>query len=94
MISSKIRKPLSTWFNNMFIAGYYPDEWKLGSIAPVYKRNGPKISKECYRPISLLPTLSKICESVIHDRLLNHCIDNDIISNKQADYLKGDSTIP
>ena len=78
----------------MFIAGYYPDEWKLGSIAPVYKRNGPKISKECYRPISLLPTLSKICESVIHDRLLNHCIDNDIISNKQADYLKGDSTIP
>ena len=93
MISSKIRKPLSTLFNNMFIAGYYPDEWKLGSIAPVYKRNGPKISKECYRPISLLPTLSKICESVIHDRLLNHCIDNDIISNKQAAYLKGDSTI-
>ena len=30
---------------------------------------------------------------MIHDRLLNHCIDNDIISNKQAAYLKGDSTI-
>ena len=93
MISKKIRNPLSTLFNNMFSAGYYPDEWKLGSVAPVYKRNGPKISKECYRPISLLPTLSKICESVMHDRLLNHCIENDILTNKQAAYLKGDSTV-
>ena len=93
LISKKVRKPLSTLFNNMFSAGYYPDEWKLGSVAPVYKRNGPKISKECYRPISLLPTLSKICESIIHDRLLNHCITNDILTNKQAAYLKGDSTV-
>ena len=93
MISKKVRAPLSMLFNNMFTAGYYPDEWKLGSVAPVYKRNGPKISKECYRPISLLPTLSKICESVIHDRLLNHCIEHDLITHKQAAYLKGDSTV-
>ena len=93
MISRKIRKPLSTLFNNMFTAGYYPDEWKLGSVAPVYKRNGPKISKECYRPISLLPTLSRICETIIHDWLLNHFITNDIITDKQAAYLKGDSTV-
>ena len=77
----------------MFEAGYYPDEWKLASVAPVYKRNGPKISKECYRPISLLPTLSKICESIIHDRLISHCTSHSIISHKQAAYLKGDSTV-
>ena len=46
MISKKIRKPLSILFNNTFVAGYYPDEWKIGSVAPVYKRSGPKISKE------------------------------------------------
>ena len=93
MISRKIRKPLSILFNNMFVAGYYPDEWKIGSVAPVYKRSGPKITKESYRPISLLPTISKICESIMHDRLLNHCISNDIITDKQAAYLKGDSTV-
>ena len=93
MISSKVRYPISVLFNNMFEAGYYPDEWKLASVAPVYKRNGPKISKECYRPISLLPTLSKLCESIIHERLLSHCISNDLISSKQAAYLKGDSTL-
>ena len=45
------------------------------------------------RPISILPSISKICESVIHDRLLKHCIENDIISERQAPYLKGDSTV-
>ena len=32
-------------------------------------------------------------ESVIHDRLLRHCRENNIISEKQAAYLKGDSTV-
>ena len=41
----------------------------------------------------MLPTLSKFCESVIHKKLLDHCTQNNVISCKQAAYLKGDSTI-
>ena len=37
--------------------------------------------------------MSKICESVMHDRLIKHCMENDLISDKQAAYLKGDSTV-
>ena len=29
----------------------------------------------------------------MHDRLFKHCIENDLISHKQAAYLKGDSTV-
>ena len=29
----------------------------------------------------------------MHKRLLDHCIENDVISIKQAAYLKGDSTV-
>ena len=57
------------------------------------QNGGPKISKESFRPISLLATLSKVCESIIHERLLNHFTEHNIISDKQAAYLKGDSTI-
>ena len=32
-------------------------------------------------------------ESVLHDRLLKHCLENEIITQKQAAYLKGDSTV-
>ena len=59
---------------------------------PIYKGTGPKCDKSNFRPISLLPTLSKICETVIHTRLLKHCVDNNIISECQAAYIKGDST--
>ena len=59
----------------------------------IYKKSGPKTCKTNYRPISLLPTISKVFESVMHDRLLKHCIENNIISEKQAAYLKGDSTV-
>ena len=57
------------------------------------KKSGSKNDKSNYRPISLLPTLSKVCESVIHKRLLSHCVEFNLISERQAAYLKGDSTI-
>ena len=56
-------------------------------------KKGQRAIKNNYLPISLLPTLSKLCESVMHKRLLDHCIENNVISIKQAAYLKGDSTV-
>ena len=88
-----ISKPLSTLFNNLFNASLYPDQWKLSHVTPIYKKSGPKCSKSSFRPISLLPTLSKVCESIIHSRLLSHCLENNVISERQGAYLKGDSTI-
>ena len=41
----------------------------------------------------MLPTLSKVCEAVILQRLLEHCLNNNVISGRQAAYLKGDSTL-
>ena len=52
-----------------------------------------KSDPSMYRPIALLPTLSKCMESIIHKRLLDHFCDNNIISERQAAYLKGDSTV-
>ena len=67
--------------------------WKIAHVTAIFKRSGSKTDKRNFRPISLLPTLSKLCESVMHDRLFKHCLENDIISHKQAAYLKGDSTV-
>ena len=93
LISTPLSFSLSNLFNNLFEKGIYPDEWKLSHITSIFKKVGLKSEKSNYRPISLLPTLSKICESVIHHRLLKHCEENKIISEKQAAYLKGDSTV-
>ena len=66
---------------------------KIAHVTPIYKRCGQKNDKANFRPISILPSLSKVAESVIHSRLLAHCSENNIISERQAAYLKGDSTM-
>ena len=77
----------------MFEIGLFPEQWKIAHVTPIFKRSGSKNIKTNYRPISILPSLSKICESVIHERLLSHCIYHNVITDRQAAYLKGDSTI-
>ena len=94
IFSDMIAHPFSVLLNRIILfEGYFPKLWKIAHITPVYKRSGSKVDKANYRPISLLPTLSKVCESIIHKRLLDHCITNKLISDRQAAYLKGDSTV-
>ena len=92
LIATPISFPLYKMFNNLFEVGHFPDIFKVGHITAIYKNSGLKSSKENYRGIHLLPTLSKIAESVMHSRLLSHCMSNNVISERQAAYIKGDST--
>ena len=66
---------------------------KLHTFQQFTKEVVEKNIKSSYRPISILPTLSKVCEAIVHNRLLSHCQDFNIKSERQAAYLKGDSTI-
>ena len=93
LISTPLSFALSKLFNNLFEEGIFPSLWKISHVTAVYKYKGKKSDVANYRPISLLPTLSKICESIIHKRLLDHCLENNIITVKQAAYLQGDSTV-
>ena len=92
LLATPISFPLYKMFNNFFEIGHFPDIFKVGHITAIYKNSGLKSQKENYRGIHLLPTLSKIAESVMHSRLLGHCISNNVISERQAAYIKGDST--
>ena len=89
---SKITRPIANLLNSIFKSGQYPAIWKISHITPVYKRKGAKTDKKSWRPISILPTISKLCESIVHNRLLKHLLDNNIITDKQAAYLPKDST--
>ena len=89
---SKITTPIADLLNLIFRTGIYPKIWKVANITPVYKKKGARTDKSNWRPISILPTLSKLCEAVIHDRILRHLLENNIISTKQAAYLPNDST--
>ena len=62
IISTEISYPFSRLLNNLFEIGHFPDHWKIAHVTPIYKRVGSKNVKSNYRPISILPSLSKIAD--------------------------------
>ena len=57
--------------NGSLSKGSFPDSLKLGNITPVHKKGQPT-GKENYRPVSVLPLLSKFFERLIYDQLNEH----------------------
>ena len=54
--------------NQSFVSGIFPDKLKIAKVVPLYKKN-EKNKIENYRPVSLLPSVSKVFERIIHDQL-------------------------
>nr|XP_049697166.1 uncharacterized protein LOC126054699 [Helicoverpa armigera] len=63
--SDAISAPLHIIFNKCIREGVFPGIWKRAFITPIYK-SGDKSNIENYRPISLLSTLSKLFEGLVH----------------------------
>ena len=51
-------------------------------------KSGNKESPDNYRPISVLPVLSKVLEKVVHNQLSQYLEANDLLSDKQFGYRK------
>ena len=51
--------------NQSIINSTFPNKWKEGKIRPLHK-NGPRDDTNNYRPISVLPVLSKLLEKHVH----------------------------
>ena len=73
-------------------ANVFPDELKIARVIPLYK-SGDKNDISNYRPISLLPMLSKIFEKLIHSRLTNFFEETNVLYNKQFGFRKEHSTV-
>lgn len=79
-------------FNSCMCIGYFPTTWKKAEIILFHKPNKPKLSCSSYRPISLLPTMSKILERVIYQRLNEYLNEANIIPPHQFGFRSKHST--
>ena len=48
-----------------------PSSWKQGEIVPVHKKDCT-LTKTNYRPVTILPVLTKVFEKLVHSRLASH----------------------
>ena len=86
-----ISYPLSYIFIKSMISGIFPTRLKYAIIKPVFK-NGDKKNVANYRPISLLPSFSKILQKIMYSRLMNHLETNKILAAEQFSFRPSSST--
>ena len=90
-IKDIIAQPLSLLVNQAFNTGVFPSKLKLAKVIPLFKK-GDKTSIENYRPISLLPCMSKVLEKIINIQLYDYFQSNNLLYKSQYGFRKHHST--
>ena len=70
---------------------HFPKNCKVAKLKPLYKK-GTKTDPKNFRPISLLPIVSKMFEKVIHEQTIEYLTDNNILCKYQSGFRKNHST--
>jgi hypothetical protein len=75
-------KYLTALYNSSIRMGYFPTVWKQARVVAVHKLRKPPSEPLSYRPINLLPSISKILERLVAKRILQQTKEKSIIPNE------------
>ena len=89
--ASVLAAPISDLCNLSISLSTFPDDSKIAKLKPIYKKES-KTEPKNYRPISLLPLISKIMEKIIHNQTQLFLNDNNILYKYQSGFRKYYST--
>ena len=72
-------------FNLSLCTGNFPSRFKIARVTPVYK-TGEVTDMNNYRPISVLPTLSKLFEKFVYSQLYEYLVKYSLIFKNQSGF--------
>ena len=78
-------------FNTSLETSQFPDPWKIARVSPIFK-DGDKTEKSNYRPISVLPVVSRLFEKLVFSQLYQYLNDNCFINSNQSGFRELHST--
>lgn len=84
---------LTQIINSSFKIGYVPSLWKVSEIMMIPKPGKPTSDIKSYRPISILPILSKVYEKILLRRMNAIVVTQNILPNHQFGFRSQHSTI-
>jgi hypothetical protein len=91
-VITTLKEPLSQVLadvaNWSVATAYWPSKWKLALVSPLAKTDVPRSGSD-FRPVSLLPLLSKIVESSVEKIFQAWCVEEEIIPKEQDGYVRG-----
>ena len=92
MAASIVAPSLTAIFTKSILTGIHPTEWKTARVTPVFKK-GVKSDLNNYRPISVIPVVSRVFEKIVYDQLYQYLNDNKLLSSCQSGFRSLHSTL-
>ena len=80
-----ITKQLTNICNHSILNSCFPSIWKKARVTPLHNRSSTD-DPENYRPISILPILSKVLEKHVHNSLYEFFLVNNLLSPRQSGF--------
>ena len=90
-IKEPLIESLTITINQSLSTGIFPEKLKVAKVIPIFKKDDPLLI-ENYRPISILPSISKIFEKVICNQLNDYFDVNKLFHSSQYGFRKQHST--
>ena len=84
-------KPLTLLMNQIIHTGEFPKHLKIAKVKPLFKK-GNQSTFTNYRPISLLPSISKNFEHVMTSQLMEYFTSKNLFCLQQFGFRPGHST--
>ena len=86
-----LAKPISQICNLSIKKSKFPSQCKIAKVTPLFKK-GSKTDPKNYRPISLLPIISKVIEKVVYEQTQKYLDTSNILFRSQSGFRKNFST--
>ena len=90
-IKYEMSSSITLIINQSLTTGIFPERLKIAKVIPIYKKDDVKMF-ENYRPISILPAISKILEKTIFNQLHDYFQDNKLYCKNQYGFRRNHST--
>ncbi len=90
-VKNAVVTPITCIVNQMLNTGIFPEKLKIAKVTPVHKKDDDTLFTN-YRPISLLPALSKIFEKVIFQQIYEYFNTKKLFYNSQYGFRTEHST--
>ena len=90
-IAEPLSIPLSLLVNQSLNAGIFPNRLKIAKVIPIYKKSDIFLFDN-YRPISLLPVISKVVERIVFNQMYTYFSENNLLYDSQHGFRTQHST--
>ena len=90
-IATEITPNLTRILNSSIESSIYPSEWKRANVKAIWKSKGSKEDPKNYRPVSILPVLSRMFEKIISTQLYDFCEQHEVLPVEQYGFRRKSS---